>query len=192
MIDLNSFLQCLEHKISAEGASEKSDYQAIKIDDTDGLAIFLGFHDAMLPKVDYYSYLEHQIQLIELTDLEDSIAQCQLTMNEEKERAKKEKGENLNRKEHKTIEKKVWMSVIFEFKGKWCGSIAVIERLYRKNEVHESDPEYQLLIVCKNITDSRMLDELDNTLCKYLDGMMKKVLVCNTENLEKFLIAPMD
>jgi len=78
----------------------------------------------------------------------------------------------------------VWGTVTNEFKRKWCGSIAVIERLYRKNEVHESDPEYQLLIVCKNITDTRMLDQL----CKSLDGMMKKVLVCNTENLEEFLI----
>jgi len=96
LIDLNLFIQSIEHAADKDKLIEASNCKAIKIDDKEGLAVFLGFHDTMLPRVDYYSCSEHKIQLIELTDLEESIAQCLSIMDEEKAKAevKKKNGKN--------------------------------------------------------------------------------------------------
>jgi hypothetical protein len=181
MIDANQFRSTLEHAICEEQFIERSDCEAIKIDDSNGLATHLGFGESMLSKVDYCSFVEHKVQLIELTDLEQSIDSCKKTHKTLTAQAKAEK-DKLTSKDHKRIRKQAWHIITDEFKRKWNGSIAVIERLYRKNAIMD-DPDYCLLIVCKNKTDIKMLDELTTQLM----GMTGSVCVCNTENVRNFL-----
>lgn len=183
MIDTAEFNCQLSHAIDKEDMVESADAHAIKIDDADGLAVSLGFGESMLSKVDYYACADKNVQLIELTDLEQSIKSCRDVRNELTAQAKAQKNK-LTAKDHKRIRKQAWHVVTDEFKCKWNGSIAVVERLYRRNEIAD-DPIYQLLIVCKNKTDSIMLDELTTQL----SGMMGKVRVCNTSSVSQFLIS---
>lgn len=69
----------------------------------------------------------------------------------------------------------------------WMGSIAVIERLYRKNNL-AGDPVYKILIVCKNKTDIRMLDLLKTSLSGMIQGR-DTVEVCKTENVCQKLVS---
>jgi hypothetical protein len=187
MIDTAGFTRQLSHAIDKDDNVESADVQAIKIDDANGIAASLGFGESMLSKVDYCACANGKVQLIELTDLEESLKNCrdlriELTA-QAKEQARAQKNK-LTAKDHKRIRKQAWHVVTDEFKCKWNGSIAVVERLYRRNEI-ANDPNYQLLIVCKNKTDSIMLDELTTQLA----GMMGKVRVCNTNRVSDFLIS---
>jgi hypothetical protein len=183
MIKTAEFTCQLSHAIDKEDNVESADAQAIKVDDADGLAASLGFGESMLSKVDYCACADNKVQLIELTDLEESIKSCRDVRIELTAQAKAQKNK-LTAKDHKRIRKQAWHVVTDEFKSKWNGSIAVVERLYRRNEI-ANDPNYQLLIVCKNKTDSIMLDELTTQLA----GMMGKVRVCNTNRVSDFLIS---
>jgi len=184
LIDTSTFEQNIEHAIR-NGSKESTGCRAIKIDNADGLANHLGFNSSMLSLVDFYCYSNHLIQLIELTDLEDSIIECNLKYQEEVRIAEDNNNERLTSAQTKKIRKQVWKSVLLEFKSKWCGSIAVIERLYRKNEIYENNPDYKLLIICKNNTDILMLDILKTQL----SGMMGSVNICNSERAENFIIS---
>ena len=177
------FFKLIEHSISREKKIEKSECSAFKIDDKDGLAEHLGF--SKLSKVDYFSKNGDKIQLIELSDLENDINKCKCNLAEEISKAEKKKGNKLNTREERPIRKQAWSLITNELQRKWSGSIAIIERLYRKNQIVDNDPDYQLLIVCKNKTDIRMLDILK----VQLQGMMKIVNVCNTKNLSVLLIS---
>ena len=85
----------------------------------------------------------------------------------------------------KEIKNRAWKDTKNEFHKKWSGSIAVIERLYRKTgELGDADPSYKLLIVCKDHTDVRMLDALKTQLL----GMMSSVVICTTKTLSEALI----
>ncbi len=89
------------------------------------------------------------------------------------------------------ITKTAWKETKVEFCKKWSGSIAVIERLYRKtNELSDIDPNYKLLIVCKDHTEVRMLDALKDQLLRQLSGMMGNVVICTTNTLNAGLISP--
>jgi hypothetical protein len=187
MINTQDFTCQLEHAMGQDKLVEYADSTAIKIDDADGLAASLGFGESMLSKVDYCAWADNKVQLIELTDLEESIKSCRDVRNElmaQAEKQAKETKRKLTAKERKDIRKQAWHVVTDEFKCKWNGSIAVVERLYRRNEI-ANDPNYQLLIVCKNKTDSIMIDELTTQLA----GMMGKVRVCNTNKVSDFLIS---
>jgi len=179
------FSKRIEHSICSAGIVESSSSSAYKIDDDDGLANHLGFTNCMLSKVDYFDNDEDDIQLIELSDLEECILSCSFNYQKSLTAEETRKGERLTTKEMRPIRKEAWAPIVNEFKRKWFGSIAVIERLYRKNKVLEEDPNYGLLIVCKNQTDVRMLD----TLQVQLQGMMGKVEVCNTEHISQYLIS---
>jgi len=185
LIDTSTFVQNVEHA-TRNGSKESTGCRAIKIDNADGLANHLGFNSSMLSLVDFYCYSNHLIQLIELTDLEDSIIECNLKYQEEVRIAEdNNNNERLTSAQTKKIRKQVWKSVLLEFKGKWCGSIAVIERLYRKNKIHENNPDYKLLIICKNSTDILMLDILKNQL----SGMMGGVNICNSKSAENLIVS---
>ena len=184
LIDLEPLTQIIEHATCREGLKESSACKAIQVDGNNGLARSLKFRSGMLSEVDYCRFSEHKIQLIELSDLENSIRLCENSLREELSQAEIEKGGELSEGEKKQIRKRVWESVTNEFKRKWSGSIAIIERLYRKNKITDTDPEYQLLIVCKNDTDILMLDELKHRL----KCTMRTVEVCNTEHLSDVLI----
>lgn len=184
MIDTSSFEQDVEHAVR-DGLRESADFSAIKIDNTDGLAKHLGFNSSMLSLVDYYCYSNQIIQFIELTDLEDSISECRSKCDEEIEKAVCDSTIRLTQSEIRKIRRKIWKPVLLEFKSKWCGSIAVIERLYRKNNIIEDNPDYELLIICKNSTDILMLDILKTQL----SGMMGNVKVCNSATAKQFIVS---
>ena len=183
MFDKNVHLQSIEHAPCAAGIIEYSNSKAFKIDDEDGIAKAIGFHSGILNKVDYFVANNNDIQLIELSDLKESIQKC---LDDIDKKLLPLNG-NITTKEKSKIRKEGWKEIKTEFCKKWSGSIAVIERLYRKtNELGDADPNYKLLIVCKNHTDIRMLDALK----RQLSGMMGNVIVCKTETLSKALICP--
>ncbi|NQZ06343.1 MAG: hypothetical protein HRT35_04195 [Algicola sp.] len=134
MIDTAEFTFQLSHAKDKEDTVESADVQAIKIDDADGLAASLGFGESMLSKVDYCACVDNKVQLIELTDLEESIKSCRDVRNELTAQAKAQKIK-LTAKDHKRIRKQAWHVITDEFKCKWNGSIAVVERLYRRSEI---------------------------------------------------------
>ncbi len=177
----DDFMQIIEHAKDRSKHIERSTCYAFKIDDKDGLAQALGFSNTMLSKVDYFVKNDDAIQLIELSDLEDQIQKCRFN---EIQQLATENTNKLTAKEKRFIRKTAWSPMTNEFKRKWGGSIAIIERLYRKNRLCESDPNYQLLIVCKNQTDVIMLDALK----VQLEGMMRIVQVCRTKDLSRYLI----
>ncbi|KJV06461.1 hypothetical protein [Methylocucumis oryzae] len=182
MFDKNPFLSAIQHAKSRDGECESPSERllAYKLDDNDGIAVAVGFHGAMLSKVDYFLVSNHQVQLIELTDLKDVLLSCQQTIANELEVLRKSNVKTVSAR--KDIIKSVYKEPTYEFCKKWSGSIAVLERMYRK--AHEqADPSYSLLIVCKNHTDVIMLDTLKNLLV----GMMGNIAVCNTQNLKECL-----
>lgn len=187
MFDITVYLKTIEH---AKGA-EPSDLKAFKIDDADGLAECIGFNSHVINKVDYFVELGLHVQLVELSDLQDALKHCHTNISEALEKISQNASISAKskREQEKAIRKEVWQKLRDEFFKKWSGSIAVIERLYRKtSRASDEDPSYSLLIVCKNITDVRMLDTLTvqlNGQC----GMVKDVQVCNTEHLGQFLLS---
>lgn len=186
MFNKDNFLQTIAHASSIDEEIENSELKAFKIDDSDGLAVAIGFHAAMICKVDYFAVNNNEIQLIELSDLRESIRNCNANIEREIESLRETQGEVTQYMERK-VRKAAWKEIKVEFCKKWSGSIAVIERLYRKtNELGDADPNYKLLIVCKNHTDIRMLDGLKGQL----SGMMGNVVVCKTETLNNVLIGP--
>ena len=187
MFDKNEYLKTIEH---AKG-TESSKLTAFKIDDADGLAERIGFNSHIINKVDYFVELGLHVQLIELSDLRDDIKHCYANICVALEKINQDStiSQKWKREQEKAIRKEAWQRLRDEVFKKWSGSIAVIERLYRKtNPSIDDDPSYSLLIVCKNTTDVRMLDALTiqlNGMC----GMVKKVQVCNTEHLGEFLLS---
>lgn len=173
----DNFQSDIQHARCRNGLIESSSCCAFKIDDDDGLAAHLDFNNSSLSKVDYFHKNNDQILLIELSDLDNQLSDIQSVLIEAHRNS-------TTAKEKKEATKKAWSPLTFEFQKKWCGSIAVIERLYRKNELISSNPDYQLLIVCKNGTDIRLLDGL----CSRLEGMIKSVKICKTEDISDYLI----
>lgn len=186
MFDKNEYLKTIEH---AKG-TESSELTAFKIDDADGIAEFIGFNSNIINKVDYFVDLGLHVQLIELSDLRHDLKHCYANISMALEKINQDStiSQKWKREQEKAIRNEAWQKLRDEFFKKWSGSIAVIERLYRKtNQSIDDDPRYSLLIVCKNTTDVRMLDALSNQL-NGMCGMIKKVQVCNTEHLGDFLL----
>jgi hypothetical protein len=195
MFDKSKYLISIEH---AKG-TEKSELIAYKLDDADGIAEQIGFNSNIINKVDYFVEQGLDVQLIELSDLRQQLEACNIRVKQAKttfdeinknpELSKKEKF-----KKKQALIDDVWQSLRDEFQKKWNGSIAVIERLYRKtNQSADNDPKYSLLIVCKNETDARMLDELNTELGERLKGscgIVKKVQFCKTSHLNQYLLNP--
>ncbi len=174
MIDKSPFLEEIHHAIGADGIIEMSSAQAYKLDSSEGIGCHLLFSNSLLSKVDYFIEQNHVVKLIELSDLDDQIRACQAKYNH---------NPLLSTSENRKLRKKAWQPLTDGFKKKWCGSIAVIERLYRKNNISDTDPQYRLIIVCRNHTDPRMLDTLD----QQLRGMMGVVTVTNTKEISEHL-----
>lgn len=182
MVNKADYLQQIKHASCELGLQESSDLYAFKLDDNDGIAKAIGFHAGMVNKVDYFLTKDIDAQLIELSDLEESAKKCQQYIIDN---LLNQENEQFTEAAKKVIRKEAWRPLTDEHIKKWSGSIAVIERLYRKtNELIDTDPKYTLLIVCKNKTDVKMLDELG----RQLSGMMGNVKVCNTETLNQFLL----
>ena len=187
MFDKNEYLQIIVHATCSVGATESSTSKAFKIDDNDGIAQAVGFHAGMVNKVDYFVANNNDVQLIELSDLEESIQNCHVYIEKELKQLRELKGDEITIRDESKIIKAAWKDIKVEFCKKWSGSIAVIERLYRKtSELGDADPSYKLLIVCKDHTDIKMLDALKGQL----SGMMGNVVVCKTKTLSSVLIGP--
>lgn len=190
MFDKDDYLASIEHAKS----TEKSEIKAFKLDDADGIAERIGFKANMISRADYFVEQGLHVRFIELSDLRNSFKTCSAEIDEAFEEINQDPSisEKWKREQKKTIKDNAWKSLCDEFFKKWSGSIAVIERLYRKtNQSVEDDPQYSLLIVCKNATDVKILDELNTELVERLNGqcgMVKKVQVCKTDNLGEFLL----
>jgi len=190
MFDKNEYFQAMAHAVCSAGKVERSELKAFKIDDSDGIAKAIGFYPNMISKVDYFAEKGLLIQLVELSDLEQDIKSCHIKISEALNEIELNTTipQKWKREQKKAIIKDAWKKIADEFFKKWSGSIAVIERLYRKtSQSVDSDPEYSLLIVCKNITDVKILDALTiklNGQC----GIMQTIQVCNTKHLDKFLL----
>ncbi|MDX9989790.1 hypothetical protein [Thiothrix unzii] len=181
----DSFIKEIEHAPCMNGCVEALGHHAYKIDGGDGLSENIGFNNGTLSNVDYFCKRDNDIQLIELSDLINSINECNVNMRSMLIDQQKKKGKKLSSTEEKKIRKKAWFPITSEFSKKWSGSIAVIERLYRKNKVLSDDPNYHMLIICKNNTDIIMLDSLKTQLI----GMIRSLRICTTENASENLLA---
>lgn len=182
-----NYLKVMEHSKSTNRTKELSNLKAYKIDDADGIAEALGFKSNMLSRVDYFVNNFCDVQLIEFSDLERTGKVCQDKLNGLINDYKiKNPDKKLSKKAQKDFCKQAWESLTHEFTLKWNGSIAIIERLYRKtNELGSNDPKYQLLIVCKNESDPRELDDIKTLL----QGTMHIVLICITNKLSDYIIS---
>lgn len=163
----------VEHAQCKEGGKERADCKAYQIDESDGLANSIGFRSMPIPKVDYFHKNVNEVLLIELSDLNEALKAIsgELAVIDQRGR--------IPTKDKKAARKKAFAPIVNEFQKKWCGSIAIIERLYRKNSTIE-DPSFSLLIVLKNeITDTVIID----ILLKYLEGMIKNINICRTKEV---------
>ncbi|CAG1020696.1 hypothetical protein DOJK_00513 [Patescibacteria group bacterium] len=194
MFNKDEYLAVIKHKSSQNGDIETSNLKAFKLDDDNGIAVNIGFSPNMLKKVDYFLEDNHAIQLIELSDLRNQFNNCasEIKVEIEKIQTDNDKG-TYKTKKIKEAKRKAWQQLTDEFFKKWSGSIAVIERLYRKtNQSPDIDPNYCLLIVCVNETDIQILQRLNDEFANILNGMMGKVMsvkVIKTNQLSHFVIA---
>lgn len=183
MINIEDYVQRIEHAICENGLIESVEVHAFKLDDHDGIAVELGFHSAMICKADYFTITDQTVRIIELSDLEESAQKSHQILQSLKVKKCLELGvSELTSKQLRPLRKAAWAEVTREFKSKWCGSIAAIERLLRKNN-ETYDPTYRLVVVCKNSTEVNILDDLKTLL----QGMMGPVKVCNTDNVAQFV-----
>ena len=183
MIDLMPYKKIIQHDPDRKGNIEASTKSAIQLDGNSGLASDLGFNANILKKVDYFRSVDNNVYLIELTNLQDDIKECiecdELLKNSaEVIRIVKE----VDSKGLKSVQKKLWMEILEEFKGKWMGSIAAYERLLRKNPVDE-DPVYHLVVILKDDTDIKDRDLLQTTLNNKLVGMTATIDVRLTKEV---------
>jgi hypothetical protein len=186
LFDKSDYIRTIEHSPDNTSKIETSHLNAFKIDDHDGIAKAIGFSDNMINKVDYFVVNNLDVQLIELSDLDNDVKKCLTCIEDETNKITETEQRKIRKREEKEIRQRIWKPIKDEFVHKWYGSIAVIERLYRKNnELGENDPTYSLLIVCKNKTDPRILDELKNQL----SGKIANIEICSTKMLDKVLIA---
>lgn len=180
-IKLNYETVC--HKACRVGIIESSEIQAIKLDEEDGLSQTLGFMNGTISVSDYLIENTPNYIIIEASDLEDSIVGAHRTLGE----LLKIKGavdlNSLRSTDRRSIRKKMWSPLTEEFKRKWCGSIAVVERKLRLSNQNSVTPLYSYIILCKNKTDPRLLDEL----VTQLRGMIRNIKVSTTEKLQTHL-----
>ena len=190
MFNTDNFIKTIEHSKRIE----TSDLNAFKIDDSDGIAEFIGFSPNMIKKVDYFLENNHTVQLIELSDLRNQFNQCDIEIRVEIEKIQTSSHKaTYKTKMMNEAKRKAWQILTDEFFKKWSGSIAVIERLYRKtNQSPDIDPNYCLLIVCVNDTDIQIIQRLNDEFANILNGMMGKLMpvkVIKTNQLSNFVIA---
>ena len=115
MFDKSKYLQTIVHAPCSIGATESSTSKAFKIDDNDGIAQALGFHAGMINKVDYFVADNNDIQLIELSDLEESIQNCRVYINKELEQLRELETVAITKRDENKIIKAAWKVIKVEF-----------------------------------------------------------------------------
>ena len=182
-IELNAFEGAIEHKKGqGETESETSTVIAIKLDEADGIGVALGFTNNSLSKADYLHIDDREFVIIEASDLRDQLSECVKKIQiKEKEALAKFQQNNPNVKRlpvklRKPIENHCYYSLKAEMMQKWCGSIAISERLCRSNGIDEH-PNYSYMIVCKNETDVQVLARFKQKM----EGTIKNISVVTTD-----------
>ncbi|MGP5543395.1 hypothetical protein ACTXMH_12750, partial [Psychrobacter celer] len=180
--DLEPFKQLMQH---SDG--ECCNFYGYKIDESNGLRAYLGFKEGQMSQADYFliNKKASKVQIIELTDLTDDIRDCIIAESilSEDSASFAQILSKSPKKASKIIQRRIWAEVIAEFKNKWMGSIAILERYCRKDG-HNGDLDYQMLIVLKSNTDPKEIEILRNKLV----GMIGRVPVCNTDSIEPLLL----
>lgn len=181
-IELNAFEGVIEHKKGrGEGVAEASAVTAIKLDEADGIGAALGFTNNSLSKADYLHIDGNKFIVIEASDLRDQLADCIKEIKVREQEAltalqkKKPQLRKLPVKFKKPIEDNCYYGLKAEMMQKWCGSIAISERLCRSNGIEEH-PNYSYMIVCKNGTDVQVLDRFKQKM----EGAIKNISVVTT------------
>lgn len=186
MTDISQFKKLIEHKKCKEGIIESSKTFAYVIDGENGISSELGFVPNMISQSDYFLIDNNKLLFIELTDVKDAIKEC--IFNEQFLRLESATFAELMRKKPEKaisiINGKIWSEVLAEFKNKWMGSIAVLERYCRKID-YPYNFEYGMMIIIKNNTDPMQLDALKMRL----KGMINDLELCTTNKTENVLLA---
>ncbi|NOI65992.1 hypothetical protein [Vibrio sp. 99-8-1] len=179
-IDLREYFEPISHSLGrGETEPERARKQAIKLDEHDGLAVALGFENNSISKADYLYRDGPEFVVIEASDLRNQLDEChvQIRQLEEQELAKIRKPK-LPIKIRKDIENKCYYPIKAELMQKWCGSIAVSERMCKENGI-TIRPNYKYTIVCKNETDIQVLDRLKIKM----SGAISNIEILKTEDL---------
>ncbi|SNT71027.1 hypothetical protein [Psychrobacter sp. LV10R520-6] len=181
-IDLEPFKQLMQH---SDGECCK--FFGYKIDEGNGLRAHLSFNEGQMSQADYFLIDKdsNKVQIIELTDLTEDIRDCIIAESilSEDNASFAKILETSPKKARKIIQRRIWAEVIAEFKNKWMGSIAILERYCRKDN-YTNDLNYQMLIILKSNTDPKEIEVLRNKLI----GMIGRVPICNTDNVELLLL----
>ncbi|MBO0213016.1 hypothetical protein J0676_05920 [Vibrio sp. Vb2880] len=184
-IELKNFEAQIEHKTGRdEQEAEISEVSAIKLDEADGIGVALGFTNNSLSKADYLHIEENNFIIIEASDLRDQLKECVASIAIEEAKAlaalqaTDPKKNKLPVKTKKPIEDRCYYSLKAELMQKWCGSIAISERLCRANGI-QNHPDYSYMIVCRNGTDVKVL----NRFKQKMEGTIKNIKVLTTETL---------
>lgn len=181
-VDLDQFKTLMQH---SDG--ECCGYYGYKIDESGGMREYLGFKEGQLSQADYFliDKSSNRAQIIELTDLTKEIKDCIIaeSMLPNDIESFASLLTSSPKKAQKIVQNKIWAEVIAEFKNKWMGSIAILERYCRQDE-YTDNLDYQMLIVLKSNTDAKEIEILRNKLI----GMMGKLPVCHTNTIERLLL----
>ncbi|EKO3480475.1 hypothetical protein M0358_000536 [Vibrio fluvialis] len=184
-IELKDYEARIEHKIGKnEAEPEVANVTAIKLDEKNGLGIALGFTNNSLSKADYLHINGDNFIIIEASDLRDQLKECveSIAIEEAKALAALQADDPAKRKLpigiKKPIEAKYYYSLKAELMQKWCGSIAISERLCRANGI-QNHPEYSYMIVCRNGTDVQVLSRFKQKM----EGTIKNIKVLTTDTL---------
>ena len=186
MTNLAQFKKLVEHRKCREGIIEGSKTYAYVMDGENGISSELGFPSNMISQSDYFLINSNKLLFIELTDVADSIKEC--ILNEQFLKLESATFSELLRKKPEKaisiISGKIWSEVLSEFKNKWMGSIAILERYCRKID-YPDNFEYGMLIIIKNNTDPMQFDSLKMRL----KGMIGDLELCTTDKTESVLLA---
>ncbi len=169
------------HSKDRAGSVESAECFAYQLDEQDGLGCGLGFSNNEFSKVDYVVLCGENktVQLIELSDVRDSLELCK----KELALAKSLIGKPSDKRR---AMKRAWQPLVSEMSNKWSGSVAIVERLFRKTfKDSVNDPVYIFLLVCKDGTDPLECEILINKL----RGKIESIVVCNTSTLKNKIVS---
>lgn len=189
-LSLKGFVDHMHHKRGRNTDIEFCNFYAYKMDEADGIGAALGVKVNEASQADYVliSELKKIVQIIEFTDLTETIKECreaEIIVGEEKESLAELFNKNKEAAK-KIVMKKLWDDVVNEFQKKWLGSRFVMEKYSRKIGL-EDDFKCRFLIVLRDGTDMKELQ----IVCDRLRGMMGEVPVCNSNNIGRLLLFKM-
>lgn len=181
IIDINDIKEVMHHS-----NGECCGFYGFKIDESEGLRSLLGFKEHQMSQADYFLILPelHKVQFIEFTALTNDIRDC-LIADYILEEDLDSYANLLKKKPHKAkkiVQKKIWSEVLSEFKNKWMGSIAILERYCRHSNI-TGYLDYKMLIVLDSTTDAKEIEILKDNISDKLIGMVGELHICNSDTV---------